>query len=153
MITTTAIPLMVRGRLLVAARGVLRLRGVGRVAAAAATAVLGLAVLRLAVWRAVLAVGLLLRAAVGGSGVGWLAVGLRLALWWLLVGVGWRVWRVRALVLARGCVRGRAASVRWCGWLAGLRGRLVRGRRGLAAVASVLSVVGVTEVVLALCNC
>jgi hypothetical protein len=49
-------------------------------AAAAATAVLGLAVLRLAVWWGVLAVGLLLRAAVGGSGVGWLAVGLRLAM-------------------------------------------------------------------------
>ena len=70
MITAAAIPLMVRRRLLVAARGVLRLRGVGRVAAAAATAVLGLAVLWLAVWRGVLAVGLLLRAAVGGVGVG-----------------------------------------------------------------------------------
>jgi hypothetical protein len=89
MITTTTIPLMMRRRLLVAARGVLRLRGVRRVAAAAATAVLGLAVLRLAVW------GGMLR-------VGWLAVGLRLALWWLLAGVGWRVWGVRALVRARG---------------------------------------------------
>jgi hypothetical protein len=61
MITATAISLVVGRRLLVSAAGVLLLRGIRRVAGAAAAGILGLAVLRLAVlrlavWRGVLAV-------------------------------------------------------------------------------------------------